>query len=71
MSTLDDHFTIGKVAFGKTDYLELSAYFSIILGLFFVIYFQLFCTFIAKDAVSQSVSVEAYPVQTVTIIEGI
>ena len=71
MSTLADHFTIGKVAFGKTDYVELSAYFSAIICLFMVIYFQLFNTVSTKNQVSQSLTVEAYPVQTVTIIEGI
>ena len=39
---IDKTFTIGKVAFGETDYLELSAYFSVIIGISLAIYFQLF-----------------------------
>ena len=42
-SSIDSFFTIGKVAFGQTDYIELSAYFLVIAGIVLAIYFQLFC----------------------------
>lgn len=71
MSLLDNSFVIGKVAFGNTDYLELSAYFSIILGIYIVIYYQLFQSVKLESISSRLSPVEAYPVQTVTIIEGI
>ena len=42
-SSLDSFFTVGKVAFGQTDYVELSAYFLVIAGVVLAVYFQLFC----------------------------
>lgn len=42
-SSIDSFFTVGKVAFGQTDYIELSAYFLVIAGMVLTVYFQLFC----------------------------
>ena len=66
MSSLDKVFTIGKVAFGETDYLELSAYFSVIFGLSLVIYYQLFHS---QDAIKEEKPTSS-PVKMAVVIEG-
>lgn len=63
---IDKTFTIGKVAFGETDYLELSAYFSLIIGISLAIYFQLFRSI---DDVS-SINAQS-PIQKLTMMEAI
>ena len=82
MSSLDNAFTIGKVAFGETDYLELSGYFSVILGISLAIYFQLFrSTQIIEEDVQSSpvkvvlaspvkVLIKSTPTKNMTIVEG-
>lgn len=66
MSSLDNVFTIGKVAFGETDYMELAAYFSVILGLSLAIYYQLFHS---AEAVREY-NVPASPVKIAVVLEG-
>lgn len=67
MSTLDNVFTIGKVAFGETDYLELSAYFSVIFVISVAMYYQLFhSTNTAKEEKPSS-----SPVKIAVALEGV
>jgi hypothetical protein len=65
-SSIDNFFTIGKVAFGQTDYIELSAYFLVIAGIVLAVYFQLFCA--GDSSVVEKVfsPVKVAPVREVT-----
>ena len=59
MSTLDNAFTIGKVAFGESDYAELSGYFTLIFAISLAIYFQLFRA--TQRSVEEEVQVQSSP----------
>ena len=65
MSTLDNAFTIGKVAFGESDYAELSGYFTLIFAISLAIYFQLFRA--TQRSVEEEVQVQSSPEKAVKV----
>ena len=67
-SSIESFFTVGKVAFGQTDYVELSAYFLVIAGMVLALYFQLFCAgeVSVVEKIQSPIKVATAPVREVT-----